>query len=108
MICDVIASISAAVAGSSVWNGGGGVDFAASCACCCAAAISANAAIPTHCDNQSRRVDCIYQSCAIWRPVCKRGDDYFFGVSFTNPPPPRPSANTPRHPDLAAHLECAA
>src|ERR1700722_7659819 len=59
IICDVIASISAAAAGSSVWNAGGADDCAASCACCCAAATSARAAIPTHCDSQSRRVDCM-------------------------------------------------
>src|ERR1700689_2946885 len=59
IIWDVMASISAASAGSSVRNGGGADDCAASCACCRAAAMSANAAIPTQCDSQSRRVDCM-------------------------------------------------
>src|SRR5580658_4545093 len=61
-IWDAIASISAAVAGSSAWNAGGVDDFTASCACCCAAAMSAKAAIPTHCDSQSLRVVCMVYS----------------------------------------------
>src|SRR5580698_6409730 len=68
MIWDVMASSSAAVTASRVWNGGGVEDSTASCACCCAEAISANAATPTHCDSQSRRVDCmIYLARLVYR-----------------------------------------